>query len=1473
MPVVLINDIFKKYLINEPFQQRKKIKKQLEFLEIGCWDGSLNMKKVKGTSSNKTIFEARLDRSKRILFTLGKADNFNSAENENSFDENIFVYIWGIVSHDDISLKSKSIFPQNAPFLNFIPYSQSELDNPLFEDLGESCFTQEAITKKVSDDSGSQKWHKLDTAEWQRIEMYTKDDFELFLYMTPQQIQVLKSVPPILLSGTAGSGKTTIGVYYLLKTSLGRYKKLFITYNKFLKNSAERLYNGLINSDKRYSEFLPPQFFTYKEFCLSVAEANNKYFNIDNEVDLEKFMSLIRSSGRQAVNTAKYDIPLIWEEIRSIIKGALPQLNVKLFEFALHKVKADQIDTGLINSLQRQFNIFENLESAGKIEHIVNRFMKMNIPALIKNLNDFSSINIERFQIVIENILELFYKQKELTKKKFLSFLEYEMLGKKKAPNFVIDRKIIYQIFEWYQDKLEQNKLWDELDLTREVINIINERVHGNGGQSKFIYDFVVCDEVQDLTDIQHELLFYLVNNPLDLVLTGDTKQIINPSGFRWEELRQHFYSRNIKVPEVRFLNLNFRSSGSIVELSNSLLEIKTRLLGVSSDQLHEDWKFKSRPPMVVIGIKEPEMIESLTTTGAKKTILVRTETEKKKLKKLLETELIFTIYEAKGLEFDTVLLWKFCADDFSKDLWKNILNSEQISYHQAKIKHEINLLYVAITRAQKDLLIYDGAQASVIWKNQHLADKIFLSDDVDYIDKIWNVISTPEEWLEQGDYFFEREYYKAAIECYKNANAEEQLVKVLAFYNEKHENFLEAAKYFEKHGDVKRAAINYEKSSAFSDALRLWNQLDEKSKIYNLTLKVYEQEGRFSDLAQIYLEQKQYQKAADYFIKDKNFESAAQVFESKLKNKEKAAYYYEAAGKSEKAVVIYMKLKQFEKAALIFENSGDFERAIFCLKKISRKASVKYEQKLIQLYNRTNNFTELIKVYEKKKDASSVLKVLKKNYSQEEIKEQAENLYKSKKYFGAYLRYLAIEDNEKTAECSFLHRNYKEAAKYFELAGNLFSAGKSYEKLRDYHKAFISYIKSEEDKNDNYYKTEFVSKYLTSKEIRNYGQQFYSRDEFDLALQCSNIIMDMINTGVCYYKLNKIDDALKSWGTCFLFDQLEIVASFCLEESRADIFAKLIFDSPLWKFKSSFGSLELYNDSNVVKAMGIYFADTGKQNEDEEFRCLEISMWAQRLILMDIKGKFIIDALNYFENSKKYNDYFKSLVELKSSYEHRRSYSIVYDYFKENKQKFTEVNENSAIALHFISWNNYQSMINKLELNENNFLLFLRAESSEKDSVKEKAYEYLFKNCEDETILLFLRENRNYLRLAQFYESKSDFKRAVNLYIEAKEYTKAVSLCIELGNYLKAGDIYFKIQKYSEALNMYMKHGKNNIKIADTLLKLEEFDRAIMIYKQMGKTNLVKRAMKQRDAKKQLSIESEKPLLKLFDDEQPLIR
>ncbi|MFQ5707823.1 MAG: UvrD-helicase domain-containing protein [bacterium] len=1399
---VLINDSFKKFLINQPPEYRRRVRQKFEYLEIGYWEGGLKVKKIKNIASNKAIFEARLDRANRMLFTLGTG-------NEGS-GQNWLIYIWGIVSHDDISHGSQHI-PNNVPFLQFKPYEEESLKETLLEDLEKFYFTQESITQKVTDDSATQKWHFLGKEDWGRIEDYRQDDFELALYLTPEQQEVLNKPLPLLVSGTAGSGKTTLGIYYLLKLPLAKEKKLFVTYNKYLKNAALKLYNGLLNATPFKNEFICPDFLTFQDYCLQVAEHYHRKFSTEKEVTFEKFNELMLSHSQ----AHKFDAPLIWEEIRSIIKGALPQINVNIVKQALQKLQAGQISPGLIQALQQQFYTFAQLRSLHKVGQFVQKYLDTNILTFSKNIDSYLETRRDRLLTTLDRTLNLLEKERELTQKKYLSFVDYEALGKKKAPNFQFDRKQIYHIFEWYQDKLNREGWWDELDLSREAMNLLNERE-----SEEQRYDLVVCDEIQDLTDVQHELLFYIVRKPIDLLLCGDIKQIINPSGFRWEELKRHFYEREMKIPEIYFLSLNFRSSGSIVELSNTLLELKSALVGSSAEELKEDWKYKGRPPVVVKNVTEQTILQNVRSTGAKKTILVRTEEEKHRLQKVLETELIFTIYESKGLEFDTVLLWNFCSDKASKDVWKVILQESSREVHRAKIKHEINLLYVAITRAQRDLLIYDGKQPSLIWNSDLIGDKIYATDDLSYIGNIWNIISTPEEWREQGDYFFEREYYKAAMECYKNAGQEMLLSKARAYEAEKRQDFHLAATYFEKIGELEKAASHFEKDEQYDKAFQLWKRLKNREQASRCHLKLLEREGRYDELAKMYLSRKDYPQAFDMLLRAKMYEMAAEVSLKHLKDLTNAAVNYEKAGRYQKAAQLYQKTKNLEKAAELFDQAKDYDSAEKLWKRLKR------QDRLVSLYHKTKNYPELLRIYEKARNFDKAVGVLKKISTGPELQTQATDLFKNRKYFHALIRFYILNDYPNTAECYFKLKNYAEAGHYYELTDNPFQAALAYQKAKDYRAAFVNFLQSEEDRQNDFARAKRISRRIIFPKIEETAKKFYKQKRYVPAAVCFALTYNYVQAGICYLENSQPEKTHEYWQKC-LSDgwMLETLARYCLLKRKVDFGAQFILNQPRYAYHFLYHDFSAppQEQFSLLKMMDEYFANRPDKKE--------MLKW------VDILGNFGFEAeienkkLMYVEKSGDYNRYFNNLKNLSYYYP-----EFLQAFKKECRREYegliNDSSEISAIKLYFLGkFQDFNRVVQRLELTENNYEIFADSDHYE------KAIELMLQKGKFYDVKWILVQKNEFLKLAQIAEECSFLDVAAHYYGVHGDYLKSAMLYEKIKKFYKAGDACYKAKNYQKALEMYIKSGKGKAKIALTYEKLEEYAEAAKIWKELGKT------------------------------------
>lgn len=1427
MATVLINDIVKKYLLGQPKSLREKIREKFEFLETGIWEGKLRAKKLRHVSS-KCVFEASIDKNNRLLFTLGSG---GQAEKKS-----LTVYVWGIASHDELSKKSRAIVPENVPFLRFHNYEEALLEDIDLEELETSSLTQEPITEKTRDESGSQRWYPVEEPEWKRIQLYAGDEFELFLYLTPEQKAVLESSLPVLVSGTAGSGKTTLSVYYLLRKHLNRKKKIFVTYNRFLKNFAEGLCRGLLSESEWRNDVILPNFYVFKDLNLEIASRYGKVFSPEKEVDFDDFSRMYVSHPVHQ----KFDSALVWEEIRSIIKGALPQVNISVLERAIHAVKNNAVNPGLVKRLQLQFILFSKLESLKAVDRFIEKYLKTNISPFSAHLDKYLQEESykDRVLSILDRTLDALKKQKDVVDKKYLSFLEYELLGKKKAPNFQFNRKEIYRIFEWYQSRLETGGLWDELDLTREVLRICSEK-----NLDDFAFDVLACDEVQDFTDIQISLMFDMVQNPNNIFFAGDTKQTINPSGFRWEEVKRHFYERGLNVPELRYLTLNFRSSGSIVELSNILLGLKEKYVGIKAEELEEEWRYKGRPVAVVSGISEKDMLVILKAAGAKRTVLVRTEAEKERLQRLLETELVFTIAEAKGLEFDTVVLWKFCDDQIVEDVWKIILDMSKRSIHEAKIKHEVNLLYVGITRSQKDLIIFDGKNPSLIWENPQFKNNVYTTDDRSFIEGVWNVISTPAEWINQGHYFFKREFYRAAMECFKNGGDLKLFARACAYCSEKAGNYLEAALNFEKVGEIERAALNYERAGEFKKALLLWEKLGNKNRAFHCQVEVYKQEGRYSEAGNLYLEKGMYEAAIPCFKRSADYRRIAEIYLENLRNIKEAAVFFEYSHDLEKAAGLYARLKAYEKAADLYSRCGNYLKAEELWKR------TKNTKRLLELYERTGQNEKLFLIYEKQKNFEKATKCLKAIKDKSHLAEEAEGLFAKRRYFQALVRFFVLDDHKRAAECYLRIKNYEEAIRQFKLAGDFYSAGMTYERIRDYKNAVESYLNSEEDGRSGYPLARKSARRIRDDLwIYRVAREFFKRGKYKEASVLFSVFSNTFpEVGICFAMLKDTEEAFHAWSKCRHGKDYERIADICLAEGAVDIGAKFFLSHQKQVLSGFDWTYNLnFKNSNIITLFDTYFAKN--PNPDE------VRVWGNLLGTLDFKGEIWEKTFYYLERGGDYNYFIDYLDRLKIIDEGK--FKVILARFEKDIPELTKSESWEALALRHFFLDNMSVLnriIPKIKINAHNYVYYLVG--------GKEYYERGIAWCSKNNLLneagWLIRLTGNYERSAEIFEKAGNLSKAADYSLYAGKTEKAALLYEKLKRFAMAGDAFYRRGDYHTALKMYRKQTPpNKKKIAKTCEKLGDYERALKLWQELGERRAVEKCRGRLEKAKQKKLQ-----------------
>ena len=269
------------------------------------------------------------------------------------------------------------------------------------------------------------------------------------------------------------------------------------------------------------------------------------------------------------------------------------------------------------------------------------------------------------------------------SEKGYLTQEEYEKLGAKMASNFAGNRQEVYKVFKKYQHFIKQSadeRLFDESEFIYKLFG----RLCKLKEVPFSIHSFYV-DEVQDFTQAELSILLRCCKDPNNLFLTGDTAQsIMRGVSFRFSDLRSLFYKANkqatkiskkakVTVPKVDELTINFRSHSGVLKLAASVIEVLLKYFPNSFDFLPGDeGMFPGPDPKLLdscnfsdlaLVLRGNKRESSAIEFGAHQVIIVQSEDAKRTLPSELQAGIALTVFEAKGLEFDDVLLYDFFKD------------------------------------------------------------------------------------------------------------------------------------------------------------------------------------------------------------------------------------------------------------------------------------------------------------------------------------------------------------------------------------------------------------------------------------------------------------------------------------------------------------------------------------------------------------------------------------------------------------------------------------------------------------------------------------------------------------------------------------------------------------------------------------------------------------------------------------------
>ena len=308
-----------------------------------------------------------------------------------------------------------------------------------------------------------------------------------------------------------------------------------------------------------------------------------------------------------------------------------------------------------------------------------------------------------------------------------LSRDDYRTLGVRQSIFPPEQRDRLYDLFGRYREWLTEAKLYD--------LNLVAHQWQSLAAPR---YDFVVIDEVQDITMVQLALVLRTLRKPGQFMLCGDSNQIVHPNFFSWAQVKRLFWSDPALAErqELRTLTANYRNGLETTRIANRLLKIKQQRFGSidrESNFLVEAIGGKSGQ-VVLVADREAikRELDRKIRQSTQFAVLVMRDEDKAEARRHFQTPLLFSIHEAKGLEYENIVLYRFVSDhraefaDIADGVTQADLAADTLDYRRAKDKADkslevykffVNALYVALTRAISNVYIIESDTGHALFR------------------------------------------------------------------------------------------------------------------------------------------------------------------------------------------------------------------------------------------------------------------------------------------------------------------------------------------------------------------------------------------------------------------------------------------------------------------------------------------------------------------------------------------------------------------------------------------------------------------------------------------------------------------------------------------------------------------------------------------------------------------------------------
>ena len=302
-----------------------------------------------------------------------------------------------------------------------------------------------------------------------------------------------------------------------------------------------------------------------------------------------------------------------------------------------------------------------------------------------------------------------------------LGLHDYLALGIRQSLLAPAARQAAHALFGRYRQWLSEAGLFD--------LNLV---AHDWRALAQATYDFIVIDEVQDLTGVQLALVLARLKAPGQFLLCGDSNQIVHPNFFSWAAVKTLFWTGLVgqaaQRQQLQVLQANFRNTSAVTQLANTLLKIKQARFGSIDRESNFLVLSTSGEPGEVSLVQAKDaalkQLDAATRASARHAVIVLRDEDKPAARAQFRTPLVFSVHEAKGLEYPHVLLLGIVSGqraayaEVCDGVTAQDLERDELDYRRAKDKSDkalelykfyVNALYVAMTRAVQSLTIVES--------------------------------------------------------------------------------------------------------------------------------------------------------------------------------------------------------------------------------------------------------------------------------------------------------------------------------------------------------------------------------------------------------------------------------------------------------------------------------------------------------------------------------------------------------------------------------------------------------------------------------------------------------------------------------------------------------------------------------------------------------------------------------------------